>query len=523
MTQSDTATAQRPPDPMQGGQLDIFFLACSTCDLKAHIPTGFTVQTSSDCLEGGCCNYKCNNCVGQLCVGGFIPCTTCGSDCDAICLPTGVDVQFDDLELCDAAIKYVDTVVPGVAKDKVVDVVDRAVRMCPCFSKLPAYLSKFSLADFRTAALAGSGELADCLTTRGLDVKDNLAEQERGELSEAGGDKVIRAPVVGLSLYMSLATAAGGCGATYTTCDTVLTLLLQYFKDSAKVMGDQLADWLEANMGFDAVLGPLGDSLRACQPFVAMRDQLNSCLVGGLLNPQVAAAQAAVRDLDLALGAVERHLLSGQALEQQAKAAVQGVRNMAQTASKSYEQHLLDAVSGIMTGGLNFLDTVNFIGQSQDVVAAMESAQAFANDIPSLQNDLEAVEPAMVRAQQALAALKADTSLFSCQVDGAATLAAIEGPLQAASQVVTRADAAAQGALARLSPTNLQASVSTVNREFEISGDLPCSREGSLSIGPPNIAQTVYYPQIYMCSAALAVPMPNEFIPYIRIKGGNAK
>ena len=80
------------------------------------------------------------------------------------------------------------------------------MRMCPCLKEVPSYLSGFSAADFRTAASAGVGRLSACLVKQSFNVKNNLAElkQSGGDLSEADGDKIIRAPTVGLDLYISL-------------------------------------------------------------------------------------------------------------------------------------------------------------------------------------------------------------------------------------------------------------------------------------------------------------------------------
>ena len=77
--------------------------------------------------------------------------------------------------------------------------------MCPCLKEVPSYLSGFSAADFRTAASAGVGRLSACLVKQSFNVKNNLAELEQsgGDLSEADGDKIIRAPTVGLDLYIN--------------------------------------------------------------------------------------------------------------------------------------------------------------------------------------------------------------------------------------------------------------------------------------------------------------------------------
>lgn len=52
-------------------------------------------------------------------------------------------------------------------------------------------------------------------------------------LSEAGGDKIIRAPPIDLALYVKISSAAGGC-AIGATCDDVIKLLLKYFQDAGE-------------------------------------------------------------------------------------------------------------------------------------------------------------------------------------------------------------------------------------------------------------------------------------------------
>lgn len=136
-------------------------------------------------------------------------------------MPTGIDVKFDDLNLCDASTKHMDIITGGLAGDKLDELVGKARKSCPCLAQLPGFLSKFSLADSKTAAVAGAGQLFDCLVNAGFDVKNNSAEIEQSLLSEADGDKIIRAPELGMALYTSMAGAVGGCvfGAT---CDTII-------------------------------------------------------------------------------------------------------------------------------------------------------------------------------------------------------------------------------------------------------------------------------------------------------------
>lgn len=163
---------------------------------------------------------------------------------DIPCSASAPSVTTDELTMCEAATKFPNIVAPGLSAGKVTEAIDKGQRMCPCLKELPKYLSDFSVADFRTAATAGASELFDCLTTRGLDIKDNTADVERsGPLSEAGGDKIIRAPEVGMKLYMSMATSGGLCiSGVASECTTVISHLVNYFKDAASTVGGGLAD-----------------------------------------------------------------------------------------------------------------------------------------------------------------------------------------------------------------------------------------------------------------------------------------
>lgn len=456
----------------------------------------------------------------------------CGEACTDV--PTGVEAEFDDVTMCDAATRFPEIV---LGSDKITEAIDKAQRMCPCIKDLPSYLSEFSVADFRTAALAGSAKLFDCLTTQGLDIKD----EEGDDLSEAGGDKIIRAPEVGMELYVSLSVAAVGCGVGFgSTCDTIITLLLKFFKDSASTVGTGLADWLEEYlMGgvIDSVLGPLEQATRAADPVAAVQTQLQGCAVTGKGDAGVASAQAAVTELQQAVAALNKQLVDAKALQQSMTAAVQGVRAMADAAGKSYEQHLMDAVQGLMTGDLSgtFVDLIGFMGKTDDMTRVFSDVQTFTSNMQQLQGDIEAVQPAVAKAQQALAALQKQEASptwqgpwtttaggggrTTCPVDGGASLAAIQTPLQS----VQAAAASVQNRLAQLDVANLQMDVATINRHFELSADLPCTTTGTVSIGPDDMALEFDVPQFYVCRTEVTVPMPNEFIPYIRIKGGAAK
>lgn len=356
-------------------------------------------------------------------------------------------------------------------------------------------------------------------------MKNNTAEVEQGDLSEANGDKILRAPPVDLALYTKLATAAVGCGATGTTCDTVITILVKYFKDAAAQVSGDLADWLQLRVqgAFEAALNPAAAVVNgATAPLAAVQQQLAACPA-----TTAASARAAVADYQQALVAVQQQVDDAKQLQEKVTTAVAAVQGMAEALGQSYEQHLATAAADIMQGDLDFLDTVNFIGQSPDVVAALQDAQAFAQSAPTLQRDLEALSAAATKAQQAIAAMQTGpfglptgpfggTSGTGCNVDASGL---------AVGDLATTAGAAverAQAQLARLDPTAVQAGVATINRHFEVSADLPCLTTGTCEIGPPDIAVEVDCPQIYVCTAEVTVPMPNEHQPYLRIKGGNA-
>lgn len=64
----------------------------------------------------------------------------------------------------------------------------------------------------------------------------------------------------------------------------------------------------------------------------------------------------------------------------------------------------------------------------------------------------------------------------------------------------------------------LQAGVATYTNDFFIKLELPCSKEVTkkFSLGP--FSEKKRYPEFYSCLYAKLVPLPNEHIPYLRIR-----
>lgn len=397
------------------------------------------------------------------------------------------------------------------------------MRMCPCFKEVPSYLSGFSAVDFRTAASAGVGRLSACLVKQSFNVKNNLAElaQSGGDLSEADGDKIIRAPTVGLDLYISLSQSGANCagGVGSSECTTVISLLLNYFKNASSTVGTGLAEWMEEYVvggAIDSVVDPLGEAKTAASPLAALQTQLKSCAAGAQGNTAVANTQAAVTQLQQAVAALDKQVTDAKTAQQSVTTAVQGVRAMADAAGKSYEKHLVDAVQGLLTGDLSgtFVDLIGFMGKSDDVTNVFTNVQTSVTNLQQLQSDIDAVETAVTKAQTALTGAGS-----TCKTDGGASLTAIESPLETARG----AAASVQSRLGQLKADSLEPDVATVKHFIELPVDLPCLQMGSVTIGDvQDGTEDVPVPQFKMCRGS-NLPMPNEFIPYIRIKGGAAK
>lgn len=153
-------------------QLEILAAACATCQSNLRIPVGFEVETADGPCTANFCTWDCENCVdtggifGKRKICSPFQCSgTSAQECGETCVevPTGVDVDWEEMNVCDAAMELPATVGADTALENVADAINNAYALCPCYGKIPEYLSTFSLADFRTAAVSGAAELYTCL------------------------------------------------------------------------------------------------------------------------------------------------------------------------------------------------------------------------------------------------------------------------------------------------------------------------------------------------------------------------
>lgn len=188
--------------------------------------------------------------------------------------------------------------------------------------------------------------------TQGFEVQDNLAEAgQSGDLSESGGDKILRGLPIDLALYLKITSAGVGC-VVGATCDTVIQLvLLEYFKDAAAEISKGLVEWLKTQVQ-GAMDGTVGSAVAVVDgvatPLANVQRRLAACS-----DAAAAQANAAVDELATALGTAQQTVTKVKELQETTAKAVQAVQDMTEALSKSYYEHLRDAIHDILqVGGL---------------------------------------------------------------------------------------------------------------------------------------------------------------------------
>lgn len=161
--------------------MDLLAAACKTCQTNLRIPMDFEVETADGPCVPNFCFWDCETCYEVSGGGGWLGKVTgkhrvcdpfkcsgtsaaeCGETCPKV--PSGVDVKWEETSICDAAMEFPATVGADTALEKVADAVNRAMEMCPCLGKVPAYLEGFDVMDYKTAAISGASELYSCMLT----------------------------------------------------------------------------------------------------------------------------------------------------------------------------------------------------------------------------------------------------------------------------------------------------------------------------------------------------------------------
>jgi hypothetical protein len=475
---------------------DVLTNACnkisSLCSQSVRIPTGANLEMKRSCTNN-CCKWSCGQPFG-------VPCTGCSkSRCGESCveLPDTLRIKYSDLTACDA-LRSATSIDPT-----------QAAAMCGCFSKALKYVSEFAddASRARTTGVSAAGSVVACLVDAGFQPKSNAVEV-RDSLRKGGRDVILEAPPVDMAFYASILGAAAGCASTGSTCDVIADLFLRYFQKAAEAVGQGLSDWFRTTLvdrAINAVLEPVRQAEEFAVSFPRqIKMQLRGCRAAA--RDQL---ERAADELQEAYGSLGRFVRNAETTMKTVQKTADSVSAVAEALGDSYLEHLQKLLTG--GGGMPALsDGLSFLLGSGEVQDGLNAAGEFFGSVDSAFSTLSGVPSALSRAQEAAEQLPSQPGCDSVDLS----------PLRDLQASALRSVAALEAlASVRLDPAALQAGVASYQRWVDVRADLPCVRMSSRDFELGGLkAKSVQYPEFYRCSYSNKVPLPNEHIPYVRLK-----
>lgn len=522
--------------PRQLGGVDVVEEVCNRigrgfCQTSLHMPTGATMSYKDACTNNvcswscgqkscthNCCSWTSQACTNKSCCWGFLKCGCSKSKCGEFCVnkpefgcsksrcgetcvdipctgaskqhcgetcvkvPNALHIDWEDVSPCDHF---------GLGS-----LIEIAERTCSCLGKLKGFLEHASEFDSEpsTKALTAASEMFACLVKNGFDVQTNKPAVVQ-QLT-AGDDYVIQAAPVDLELYTSMSVAIGACvggGA----CHLIHGVLLDYFKSAAKDLGT----------GFKAFV----------ETFV----------LTGLLQPLVTASevpQMLAKDLPQALhckaNATEEAFKKLQMKIEVVKDFFQNLKLKVETIQKQ-SQKTLDALDGVLEaldssvtaviehlqeGKVPLLDAVKQISdlsEVKDLFASLENLKAEAAMVKKRAEELDGLKMELKDLGTA------DNCGLNDLLDNLKEIPSLKDWVAAPTRLMEALD---------INANSVQAGVVSYNQWADFNVELPCSKMERWESSLLGHTVSADIPKFFACDFSYKLPLPNEHIPYLRIK-----
>ncbi|CAE7198761.1 unnamed protein product [Symbiodinium pilosum] len=465
---SSASASSNVTGPRQLGEVDVVEEVCSRigrgfCETSLNMPTGVTMSYKDACTTNVCASRQ-----------------HCGETC--VKVPDTLRIDWEDVSPCDHF---------GVGS-----LVRTAEKTCSCLGKLKGFLEQASEFDSEPSAkaLTAASEMFACLVKNGFHVQTNKPAVVQ-QLT-AGDDYIIQAAPVDLELYTSMAVAISACvggGA----CHLIHGVMLDYFKSAAQDVGAGFKDFVE------------------------------TFVLTGLLQPLVTASevpQMLANDLPQAL-----HCKANATEEafKQLQMKIEGVKDFFQNLKLKVEniqkqsQKTLDALDGVLEaldssvtaviehlqeGKVPLLDAVKQISdlrEVKDLFDSLESLKAEAAGVKDRAEELDGLKMDLKDLGTA------DNCGLNDLLDNLKEIPSLKDWVAAPARMIEALD---------INANSVQAGIVSYNQWADLNVELPCSKmerwESSL------LGQTVSadIPKFYSCDFSYKLPLPNEHIPYLRIK-----
>lgn len=505
----------------------------SVCSKTIRIPTGATMSYKDACTTNVCtwsCGQKCTNncctwseksCTNKCCCWGFLKCGCSKNKCGEVCVnvphfgcskpkcgETCVDIPCSGAssQHCgETCVQVPDTlhidwkdVSPCSHFTGLGTLLQTARATCSCLGGLSDFISShvadYQQADPSVTALQAAANMVSCLVKEGFHMQSNKESVVNSLVS--GNDYIIQASPVDLDLYLTLAGAVASC-AVGGACQLIVTSLTDYFKTVAEEVGTGFNSFLDTSI-LQSVLEPLESAAELPQVFAEALPSSLSCLAD--------SEQAAYLQLQTSVKELAHWF-------QELKKDVKTLREQGLQTKEAISK-AINAVSGKVTtiveelqeGKVPLLDSVKQISdlsEVQNFFSAVSSVSSKAAEIRSKATELDSLQKSL----RDLADLSQFTDCLQNLTDLSPFAEQIKDPLQKFSEL-------------ELNSNSVQAGIVSYKQEFDFKLELPCSKMERWEATVMGQTVSADVPKFYKCDVSLTLPMPNEHIPYLRIKNG---
>lgn len=522
--------------PRQLGEVDVVEDVCNRighgfCQTSLNMPTGVTMSYKDACTNNvcswscgrescthNCCSWTSQACTNKCCCWGFLKCGCSKSKCGQICVnkpefgcskskcgetcvdipctgaskqhcgetcvkvPNALHIDWEDVSPCDHF---------GLGS-----LVDTAEKTCSCLGKLKGFLEQASEFDSEPSAkaLTAASEMFACLVKNGFDVQTNKPAVVQ-QLT-AGDDYVIRAAPVGLELYTSMSVAIGACvggGA----CHLIHGVLLDYFKSAAQDVGAGFKNFVETFV-LTGLLQPLVTALEVPQMLANDLPQALHC--------EANATEAAFKKLQMKIEVVKDFF-------QNLKSKVENIQKQSQKTLDALDGVLeaLDSsvtavVEHLQEGKVPLLDAVKQISdlrEVKDLFDSLENLKAEAAGVKERAEELDGLKMELKDLGTA------DDCGLSDLLDDLKEIPSLKDWVAAPTRMMEALD---------INANSVQAGIVSYNQWADLNVELPCSKMERWESSLLGHTVSADIPKFYSCDLSYKLPLPNEHIPYLRIK-----
>ena len=358
-------------------------------------------------------------------------------------------------------------------------------------------------------ALAAAADLSACLLRSGFDIQNTKEETIADLRSES--DFIILGPSIDMSFYQEMLGAVTAC--VFGGCQPLVELLMKYFKQLIEAMGEGFVKFLK-HLLVDTIASPLKMAINDLGMEIKSLPGKLKARVKHCTQSVSSAPDTVVESFSSAISVVRR-------FPRDFKDLVQDLESVIEKASKAADKILalidLDegpkAVSAILEqGNVPLVESVQHLTELDEIKETIGGVVKLKTTISEIKQKVDTVQDQV----QAIEEIR-NGVLKSCAMEEFAHFESIEKRTSNLHTVFGNILDLVSSI--EFGPNMIQAGIATYSQFADLSLDLPCTRERTMTFADLGLtAVSASYPEIYSCPWTKRIPFPNEHITYVRIK-----